>query len=152
MGTQLNYVRTTLEEKVVFNLLSMSDKDFMPALSSSMDIKQYAHKLATCAQFIIVLKQEQIVGFVAYYLNDEGQFIYVPLIWVSSLFQRQGVGKQLIQNLVELSLLDYKCIKLEVLKTNVHAIMFYKNEQFEIAEDRGEKYLLIKSLQNHKVE
>ena len=146
MKQTVKYIKTTLENDAVDALLQMSDNEFVPSLSHSIDLKQYAKKLSENAQFVLAINKGEMAGFVAYYLNDEGQFIYVPLIWVSSRYQRQGIGEQLIGQLSSLSLIGYTSILLEVLKTNKGALKFYQNEGFEKEEDRGEKLLLKKKL------
>ncbi len=146
MNKGLNYIKTTLDFGSAYTLLQMCDQEFQPSLSQTMDLKKYAQKLSEKAQFVLALDKGEMAGFVAYYLNDDGHFIYVPLIWVSKVYQRKGIGQNLIGHLSELALIGYSSICLEVLKTNTTALAFYKNEKFEEEEDRGEKFLLKKIL------
>lgn len=146
MNKGLNYIKTTLDFGSAYTLLQMCDQEFQPSLSQTMDLKKYAQKLSEKAQFVLALDKGEMAGFVAYYLNDEGHFIYVPLIWVSKVYQRRGIGQKLIGQLSELALIGYSSICLEVLKTNASALAFYKKEIFEEKEDRGEKLLLQKKL------
>lgn len=146
MKKDIDYIRATLDLEAVHTLLQKCDEEFVPPLSQTMNLKQYAQKLSDFAQFVIALDNGSEAGFVAYYLNDEGHFIYVPLIWVSREHQRKGVGQKLIAQLSDLSLIGYSSILLEVLKTNTTALAFYKKELFEEEEDREDKFLLKKKI------
>lgn len=146
MKKDIDYIKTTLDLESVHTLLQKCDEEFVPPLSQTMNLKQYAQKLSEFAQFVLALDKGEAAGFVAYYLNDEGHFIYVPLIWVSREHQRKGVGQKLIAQLSDLSLIGYSSILLEVLKTNTTALAFYKKELFEEEEDRGDKFLLKKKI------
>ena len=146
MEKDIDYIRATLDLEAVHTLLQKCDEEFVPPLSQTMNLKQYAQKLSDFAQFVIALDNGSEAGFVAYYLNDEGHFIYVPLIWVSSEHQRKGIGQKLIAQLSDLSLIGYSSILLEVLKTNTTALAFYNKELFEEEEDRGDKFLLKKKI------
>ncbi len=142
----INYIKTELSYDEVLHLLQQCDRNFSPCLSHNLDFVQYAQKLSACAHFILALEADKTVGFVAYYLNKKGEFIYIPLIWVSPLCQRRGIGKAFIEHLAMLSKEGFQSIRLEVLKTNISGISFYRNELFQVEEDRGEKYLFIKKL------
>lgn len=142
----IDYIRATLDPEAVHTLLQKCDEEFVPSLSQTMNLKQYAQKLSDFAQFVIALDNGSAAGFVAYYLNDEGHFIYVPLIWVSSEVQRNGIGQQLIAQLSELSIMGYSSIRLEVLKSNTGACHFYLKEDFKMAEDRNSKWLMSKDI------
>lgn len=142
----MNYTQIQLSEQNVLLLLRQCDDDFIPCLSKSLFLEQYAKKLSENAFFIIAKESDNLFGFVAYYKNYSEGCLYVPLIWVSSKSQRRGIGQKLISLLTSLDNNHFHSIMLEVLKTNVNAFAFYKKEKFEIVEDRNEKWLLKRNI------
>ena len=88
------------------------------------------------------------MGFLAFYPNLIGRFLYVPQVVVHKQGRHIGIGHRLFSELTALYNDEVDSIKLEVLKNNSVANAFYKREGFEIIEDRKEKYLLIKKINN----
>ena len=137
---------TRLSKSEVYDLLIKCEKSFNPPLSVTMSsLERYSDKLSEFADFVLFVEAENTVGFAAFYTNEEGGFAYIPLIWVDEKHQHQGIGKRMIEKLAEKST-NIKKIRLEERKTNIKAIGFYRNMGFEVIEDRGEKYLVEKSL------
>lgn len=135
-----------MDSKSVKALLERFDETFVPALSLELDFDSYSEKLSSNAYFVIARYAQEIdndiVGFIAYYLNDEGHFCYVPLTAVHKKMKRHGIGKQMFRVLVDSLGTSYSCIKLEVLKSNIAAQTFYNRIGFGFAEDHGIRQLL----------
>lgn len=93
------------------------------------------------------MRDEEMAGFAAYYLNHSDQQIYITLICVDRLFQSHGIGGKIIDYLSSLaSKEEYDSIALEVNKANGKAHRFYVKHGFIEQEDRGEKLLMKKTL------
>lgn len=90
--------------------------------------------------------KNDIVSLVVTYENTKQHFIYIPYICVHPHFQGQGIGKQIINHIIEKLPTNTHSIYLEVRKDNTHAIQLYRKLGFCNFEDRGEKYLLKKEL------
>ena len=86
------------------------------------------------------------MGFVAYYLNDENHFAYVPQVVVHKEARHKGLGHSMFKVLCDSLTSNIKCIKLEVLKSNLYARNFYQREGFSCVEDHSERILLEKKL------
>lgn len=140
-------IKGKLSEKKVFDLLQYFDDSSDEPLHLNLDFITYSKKLSDFAHFILILEGDKLMSFLAYYLNDEGRFIYIPQIVVHKDGRHQGLGHQMMSLLVEQYRGRYDCILLEVLKSNANALAFYQREGFEIKEDRNEKYLLVKYIE-----
>ena len=137
--------QSRLSYKEVYNILQKGDLDFNPPLSSVLDIDKYAQKLSEFANFLLLEDKEQIYGCIAYYLNEEGRFVYISHYWIDAGIQRQGYGERMLQELRSLYKERYQEVRLEVAKKNP-ALFFYLREGFSMVEDRIDKFLVSLSL------
>lgn len=143
MNIQIN---VHLMQEDVFALLSYFDESFDIPLHEGLNFAEYSIKLSRFAHFVLAYDQDVLIGFIAYYLNEEGSFAYVPFTAVRPEWWRKGVGHLMFSCLYDYISGKYSCIKLEVLKTNISARGFYKKEGFDISEDRNEKLLMSKKI------
>lgn len=120
--------------------------DFYEDKIDNIATRIYAEKLSLFAFWEIIHSKENIVGYVAYYLNNENHYIYIPLICIYPQYQRRHLAQLLIKIISQYEKSGFKSIRLEVAKTNNKAVAFYLNNSFEIMEDRGRKFLLEKHL------
>lgn len=135
-----------LSKLEVHNLLLYFDDSSDIPLHEGLDFDSYSEKLSKYAYFVIASENDSQVGFVAYYLNEEGKFVYIPQVVVHKDGRHKGIGHKMFQTLFDSLSNEYENVKLEVLKENDYAREFYKREGFEYIEDRGEKLLLAKTL------
>lgn len=133
-----------LSNEQAYSLLREFDSAFDPMLHEDLDLSGYSQKLAFNAYFILAKMDAKTIGFIAYYLNEEGQFCYVPLLAVNNSFRNCGIAKGMFRELYSIIPDRAKNILLEVDKNNVIARSLYSSEGFSIAEDRGKKFLLKK--------
>jgi len=141
-----NLNSSRLSQNEVLRILQDSDKDFNTPLSCNLDLFKYANKLSENANFILLKEGNNIIGCIAYYLNNDGQFVYIPYFWVNKINQRSGCGHYLLDSLIKSLPEKYTEIKLEVAKDNFKAFSFYNKNGFKIVEDREKKYLLSKKI------
>lgn len=137
-------VRLSKEE--VLNLLVYFDDSSEHPLHDGLDFETYSIKLSRYANFILAYSSGKCVGFIAYYLNTEGKFVYIPQIVVHKSIRHQGVGHCMFSALISRYSIAYSTVKLEVLKENIIAREFYLRENLTIIEDRGERLLLNKEI------
>lgn len=83
----------------LYQYLTAVDKDFNPALSSKIDLKQYTERIVEKAKICCALSDEDnIMGVVVFYANDfEKQYAYIPLVSVSAEYRRQGIARKLMK-------------------------------------------------------
>ncbi|MCQ2304431.1 MAG: GNAT family N-acetyltransferase [Bacteroidales bacterium] len=139
-------IDTHLTQKEVFTLLLRFDEVFIEPLHESVDFADYSSKLSQLAHFVLVHDQDVLIGFIAYYLNDEGEFAYISLTAILPEWQHKGIGHLMFTSLYDYIGGKYSFLNLEVLKTNINARGFYKKEGFIMSEDRNEKLLMSKKL------
>lgn len=137
-------INKKLNANEAFDLLKQFDKSFVPPLNNCIDLVSYSQKLADNAYFIFAIQKGNIIGFVAYYINRENRFLYVPFTAVLPEYRGQGVGYLMFEHLYEIKDNDLDSIQLEVDKNNQSARAFYERSGFQIKEERVNKYLLDK--------
>lgn len=98
------------------------------------------------ASFVVCRDGKDVKGFAAFYKNVDANQLYVTLICVDKQFQGQGFGGKMLEILESLKDEGFEAIALEVVKTNQTAYQFYKKHGFIELEDRGEKFLMRKTL------
>lgn len=131
-----------LTQSEVLSLLNRFDDSSDSPLHEGLDFDSYSKKLSDYAFFVIAYEDKKMIGFIAYYLNDEGQFAYVPQVVVHKDSRHKGVGHALFSTMYDSLTPNYTSIRLEVLKTNDNARGFYAREGFEEINDHNERLLL----------
>lgn len=140
------YNSAFLIEEAFISLMQKVSAYFYPPLSNSVDLGAYSEKLYNYASFVTAEENGDIIGLTAYYRNNEACQLYIPLICVDPSSQSRGIGGKMLKQLTELSAEGYHSIALEVRKTNVSAYQFYKKHEFIEKEDRGEKFLMVRTI------
>lgn len=142
----MNYKWNSLTQEEVLLLLLKAENSFSPPLSQNIpfSLSEYAEKLSKNATFVLCEENDEIIGFTAFYLNQEGAFAFIPQIWVSDKHQRKGIGASMIGLLIKKVPSFVKSIRLEVRKNNEKAVSFYKKMGFCVIEEKEYKLLLKK--------
>ena len=135
-----------LSQSEVLSLLEYFDDTSDEPLHESLDFYQYSKKLSQYAYFVIATEDNQQIGFIAYYLNDENHFAYIPQVVVTKSPRHKGVGHSMFTVLYECISNKFLTLKLEVLKSNINARAFYEREGFGEISDHNERLLLEKKL------
>ncbi|WP_346895277.1 GNAT family N-acetyltransferase [Clostridium sp. UBA7503] len=109
------------------------DKVFKPSLSERLiDLNEYAEKLYKNALVFVAIKENEFIGFVAFYANDTNDNIaYLTQIGVNEKSQDRSVGKSLLDLCIKISKnkgMTY--VKLEVFNYNIKGIKFYQKHGF----------------------
>ena len=135
-----------LSQSEVLNLLERFDDSSDSPLHVGLDFMTYSLKLSQYAYFVIATENEKQMAFIAYYLNDENHFAYIPQVVVHKDARHKGLGHTMFNMLIDSLDTDIECIKLEVLKSNTYARNFYQREGFTRVEDHSERILLEKKI------
>ena len=105
--------------------------DFTPYFTSlrtgSVNTIDLAKKLHLYGTVIQIRENDKTVGFAAFYHNDTvNNYAYLSLIAISSFFEGKGYGSILLSEVERISLESgMRAIKLQVYKSNSHALAFY---------------------------
>ncbi|GAB1152044.1 MAG: GNAT family N-acetyltransferase [Shewanella algae] len=134
--------------KLVYELLSRVDADFNPPLSSSLDLVEYSKKICTNASLFKKIKNNSLIGLCAIYATDKSNFqAYLTMLAIDPVYRGLGLAKELLTEMEEYVLSQgFKCIRLEVYKTNVGAFLMYKSFGYEIVEESCSSYFLQKKI------
>ena len=139
-----------IPKEEIVHLLHFGDQDFCPHLSKIVDIETYAEKLSKYAEFMIIGTYGNILGWMAYYKNTQGKFLYITHFWVNRLCQSKGYGSYLINKLIHEEGQGYDEVCVEIYKEDDVALNFYGKNHFILKEDRIDRVLLSRTI--HKEE
>lgn len=137
---KINSRNLTLQE--IYHFLNSIDKTFEPSLSSRLDLKNYAAKLANNAESIFIFENEIPVSGIFYYKNDSG-VVYIPIIATIREYQGKGYFHSLLNQLfLNLKNTKFSSINLETWEGS-RALNYYIKNGFKIDDrifDRGGNY------------
>lgn len=125
------------QQEVKALLLRFNDAFTLPLVSQVADTERYSEKLAKYACFLVAEEDEKIIGFMAYYRNDELRQLYVTHVCVANAYQHKGIGGLMFERLESFSTQGYSSIGLEVNKENTKAYNFYKKHKGAVQIFRG---------------
>lgn len=132
----------SLDELLVIHYLC--DEDFIPKLSSRVNIGNYCNKLLSKADIISLHLNEKLVGVLAIYLNDFiNKVAFISSVCILKEYRGLGFSKILLEKAFDISKeKKFLKIKLEVGKNNLPAITLYKNFGFKESENLSETIIM----------
>ncbi len=136
---------SVLSMSEIASILNECSVDFPFSIgSTNADISSIINKLYSNANWVLLYSENQLLlGFIAFYINREDGFAYIPYVWVAKEKRGHRCGFKMMEELKN-NVPDYvKEIRLEVREDNSRAKFFYLKNGFEVWESRGEKLLLI---------
>ncbi len=142
-----NFMEIKSENQIVKILQSFSS--CLASLRNSESFtKEIAKKFSLKAKFRVVLCNNEIAGFIAFYSNNQvDKITYISMIAVKEKFRNQGIGLLLLKDCEQISKSNtMKKINLEVLLDNIVAIEFYKKNGFVCIEKRKKTLLFSKDI------
>lgn len=142
-----------MKEKIEINTISLDkltlvhrlcDKDFIPRLSSKVDIDDYCQKLYQKADTLSLLHNNQVVGLVSLYTNNlEARIAYVSSVCLLKEFRGKGYARLLLSKALEYAKAKgMLSIQLEVGQDNIAAIGLYHSFGFKFIENRAATKIL----------
>lgn len=108
--------------------LTRCDADFVPILSSRVDIDAYASKIASNAVRFEAWIGPELVGMVAAYCNDRTRAIaYITSVSVLKELTGQGIASRLLRHCIDYAKLEeFERISLQVAAGHPGAIRLYE--------------------------
>ena len=127
------------------NFLYEVDEDFVPSLSSRVNLKEYSHKLSLNASNLFVTLDGIDVASCSLYCNTS--IGYVSSVAVKSEYRRMDIGYKMMQEVFRYAI-ENKCksIQLEVGVNNISAIAFYESLRFMRKDKNADSFLMEKEL------
>jgi ribosomal protein S18 acetylase RimI-like enzyme len=126
----------------IFCHLNECDLDFIPSLSSRIDIETYSNKIRSNAVTIEAFCDDNLIGLLAVYVKkDEISDSYITNVSVVKEYWGKGIGSSLLHHCITfLQNHHIKGVTLEVNSENIVVQRFYKKSGFNIV---GEKHNVI---------
>lgn len=112
------------------HLLQLGD-DFIDNLEKKVDREIYAAKLSEFSQMNAIFVDQDLVGLIAYYKNDEKNLIFISHVGVIPIWQNNGFASKLVNSVITESL--GFTIQLEVFEENLFARKLYESLDFKIS-------------------
>ena len=93
---RLSFSISESSSEQIFSHLSLCDEDFIPPLSSRLNVMLYAQKLARRAIRFECWHEQELVGMVAVYHSDDTREAFITSVSVRADFRHKGVAKHLL--------------------------------------------------------
>lgn len=132
MSKSIEYRINTASPADIAEHLLCCDVEFIPRLSSRVDINDYAKKIASRAMRFEAWLDDSLIGLVAAYCNDqEKRIAYITSVSVLKDYTGKGIAAKLIKQCIEHAQdTEMRQISLEVARDNVLAINLYEKNGF----------------------
>lgn len=139
MTKMIEFRLNTATSVVIAAHLVACDHDFVPPLSTRVEIGGYADKIARRASRFEAWSTGRLVGLVAAYLDDKQDSVaFVTTVSVIGDFHGRGIASMLIDQCIESALKKgFNGVALEVDVGNSAGISLYASKGFAAAGTRG---------------
>ncbi len=120
------------------------------AISDVVDISTYARKLNSLGECWLLMKDDEVAGFVGGYINNfESKRAYLQLLLVSDNYQNMRGGRTLIECFLNYAReIDFKEVQLTVDVCNIKALHLYTKIGFvksdEVHPNPKKQYMILK--------
>ena len=138
----------TASKEEIFLHLEECKNNFIPPLDQTVDLSEYAKKIADRSITFEAWINNTLAGLVAAYFNDaENHSGYITNVSVLGNCKGKGIGYELMRRCIEFAIQNcFNQIKLEVAENNDNAIQLYKKLNFVIFEKKDKKIGMILDL------
>jgi 2-polyprenyl-3-methyl-5-hydroxy-6-metoxy-1,4-benzoquinol methylase/predicted GNAT family acetyltransferase len=134
--------RNQADATAILAHLQRCDHQFVPALSSRVNLCEYAAKLATRAERFEVFEGDMLVALVAVYINADSAFI--SNVSVEDQLGGQGVGSRLVRDAVTRAFsTGVRQVRLETDRRNRRALKMYSALGFSNERCEGDSLYLV---------
>jgi len=129
-------------------LLEEIDNDFIPPLSSTRNLDDYASKMYKNSTIFSVHEEGKLVAAMAVYSNDPNRNIaFGTMLAVGKSHRIYGLGPSLIKSTIDyLRKKSFSTFRLEIYKTNPRVITLYKRLKFIIISETDDTVFVQLSL------
>lgn len=129
-------------EAQIAAFLREHSSDFSPPLERTLDIPAYARKLRLHALTFEIWNGSRLDALMSAYFNEELGQIFVPYICTARARSGKGLGSLFMLQLKRYGF-PYRCIRLEVRRSNEKARAFYARQGFQLEAETEERLTLV---------
>ena len=124
--------------------LNELEPEFHQLLVQRVNLNEYVDKLICQANTIEYWEDKRLVGLIAFYINTASQSIFISNFTVVQDRVSRGIGRELFGKLIQESQKASIAfnIELEVQKTNLSAILFYRGLGFSFTSAKTDSILM----------
>jgi ribosomal protein S18 acetylase RimI-like enzyme len=139
------YKKNTATEVEILEHFKKSDQQFIPNLSSKVNLEVYAQKLSKLADNFEVWVDDDLVGVVSAYMNDPIQVrVFISNVSVLEKFTGKGFASKLLDDCLQYAKSNgFKEVVLEVNSNNQPACSLYYKKGFRVKENHNDILKLI---------
>lgn len=140
----------SIEKHELESFLHEINDSFTPKLNETYTISAYAEKLMNYAEFFIACLNNKIIGFIAFYCNDEQKNnAHIPILGIDGKHRGIGLGSKLLQLAIDyVEALNFNTITIETNKGSA-AQYIYEKKGFSVIhitknKINGEEFVMMK--------
>lgn len=142
-------IKTAKQNDVLLHLKLCND-EFIPKLNTRVNLEEYSIKIHQNAITFEAWNQNQLIGLIATYFNQEHLFGFITNVSVAKNHMGTGIASKLLEMCINYATTNkYQTIKLEVNKENIPAINFYKKYNFTEIETKTDSLIMNLSLKTN---
>lgn len=138
-----SHSRNQADAATILAHLQRCDEQFVPALSSRINLYEYAAKLAARADRFEIFERGELVALVAMYINSDSAFI--SNVSVEGHLGGRGIGSRLVRDAVTHAFsMGVRTVRLETDHQNDRALKMYSGLGFSSEKsEEGSLYLVL---------
>lgn len=142
----VEYKTNTATAEEITHLLKSRDDDFIPKLSSRVDLNEYGLKLKNNATNFEAWDRDKLVGIVSAYMNNfDEKKAYISMVCVDKNYSGKGVSRRLMHDFInEASRLGFGESSLEVHKQNKSALALYQSLGYHVLKEENDALFLVR--------
>ena len=128
----ITFREKTASREEIYAHLCACNRSYKPPLNEKVDILEYSNKLFEKSVTFEAWSGESLIGLVAAYLDDAGDFGYISNVSVTAEFRGKSIAKVLIEMCLNWSReKNIHEIRLEVSRDSIQAVELYKKLGFK---------------------
>lgn len=143
----------TNKAEIIRKVINELNDYFIPKISDQVEsIEEYVIKLSQFAINYVLYTNTKYIGLLSYYVDKDKKEVYITLIGIIKDFQNRQLGNILLDLVFyEVKIFNLNVVRLEVQKSNEHAIKFYIKNGFLYEKEASENSIYLKFVVNKRV-
>jgi ribosomal protein S18 acetylase RimI-like enzyme len=138
MSSNVEYLMNKASEVDIYRHLLKCDADFIPTLSSRVQVNKYARKIIDNAIRLEAWSGNVLIGMVAVYCNNqEKNTAFITSVSVLRMWTGKGIATQLMSHCIEYTKESgISLLRLELASENISAMSLYIKRGFIVSNDK----------------
>lgn len=130
-ATNITFREKTASTDQIYAHLCDCNRSYEPPLNEKVDILEYSNKLFEKSVTFEAWSSKSVIGLLAAYLDDAGDFGYISNVSVTAAFRGKGIAKILLEMCLNRAReKNIREMRLEVSKESSQAVKLYERFGF----------------------